>query len=75
MFCLKYVGQTFQEASCSDQDALIVMTREELAQHSPFYLDIPAAIEISGAILLVMGVAFVLRMVRKYLESDDSATT
>lgn len=72
MFCLKHDGQNFEEAPCSDYDAWLVMTREELAQHSPFYLDIPAAVEISGALLLAMGVGFVWRMIRKSIEQHDT---
>lgn len=72
MFCLKHDGQNFEEAPCSDHDAWLVMTREELAQHSPFYLDIPAAVEISQVLLLAMAVAFVLRMMRKSIEQHDS---
>lgn len=74
MFCLKHDGQGFQEAPCSDQEAWLVMTREELAQHSPFYLDIPAAVDISGALLLACAAAFVLRMARKLLEDDSQPT-
>lgn len=68
MFC---VTQDFQEVPCSTPDAWLVMTKLELSQHSPFYLDIPAALEISGAVLLVMAVAFVLRMIRKSIEQHD----
>lgn len=72
MFCIIHNGQEFQEEPCSNAEAWLVMTREELAQHSPFYLDIPAAVEISGALLLAMGVGFVLRMIRKSIEQHDT---
>lgn len=50
------------------------MTQQELAQHSPFYLDIESAVEISGALLLAMGTGFVLRMVRKSLEQHEEVS-
>lgn len=74
MFCIVHDGQDFREAPCSDPEAWLVMTREELAQHSPFYLDIESAVEISGALLFAMAVGFVLRMVRKSLEQHDEVT-
>lgn len=74
MFCIVHDGQDFQETPCSDPEAWLVMTREELAQHSPFYLDIESAVEISGALLFAMAVGFVLRMVRKSLEQHDEVT-
>lgn len=49
-------------------DALIVVTRVELAQYSPFYLDTQSAVEIAGATLLIMSVAFVLRQIIKSLD-------
>jgi len=71
VFCIVHDGQYFQEAPCSNPEAWLVMTQQELAQHSPFYLDIESAVEISGALLLAMGTGFVLRMVRKSLEQHD----
>lgn len=70
MFCLKHDGSTYQEVSCDIPDALIVVNRIELAQLSPFYLDTESAMAISGAMLMIMAVAFVLRQVRKYLETE-----
>lgn len=70
MYCLQYNGAAYSEASCDDPGALVVVTRVELAQMTPFYLDIESAVEISGALLMVMAVAFVLRQIRKYLESE-----
>lgn len=70
MYCLQHNGAAYSEASCDDPEALVVVTRIELAQMSPFYLDIESAVEISGALLMVMAVAFVLRQIRKYLESE-----
>lgn len=70
MYCLQHNGVAYSEASCDDPAALVVVTRVELAQMTPFYLDIESAVEISGALLMVMAVAFVLRQIRKYLESE-----
>ena len=71
MYCLTHNGSTYSEASCDDPDALVVVTRVELAQMTPFYLDLESAVEISGALLMVMAVAFVLRQIRKYLETES----
>lgn len=70
MYCLRHNGSAYLEVSCDDPEALVVVTRVELAQMTPFYLDIGSAVEISGALLMVMAVAFVLRQARKYLESE-----
>lgn len=70
MYCINHDGQGVQEVSCDSPDALIVITRLELAQLSPFYLDTGSAVEIGGALLMIMAVAFLLRQVRKYLESE-----
>ncbi|WP_235214257.1 MULTISPECIES: hypothetical protein [Comamonas] len=64
-------NQTYQEVSCDTPDAYVVMTHVELAQHSPFYMDNESAVEISGAMLMAMAAAFVLRQVRKYLEKEE----
>lgn len=71
MYCIQPGAQQHAEVSCDTPDALLVITRVELAQLSPFYLDIESAVEISGAMLMAMAVAFVLRQVRKYLESKE----
>ncbi len=71
MFCIVHDGQSLQEAPCDHPGVWLVMTAQELAQHSPFYLDIESAVKISGALLLAMGVGFVLRMVRKSLEQHE----
>lgn len=70
MYCLQHNGSVYLEVSCEDPEALIVVTRVELGQMTPFYLDTESAVEISGALLMVMAVAFVLRQIRKYLESE-----
>ena len=70
MYCLQHNGSAYLEVSCDDSEALVVVTRLELVQMTPFYLDIESAVEISGALLTVMAVAFVLRQIRKYLESE-----
>lgn len=70
MYCLHYGVQGYAEVSCDTPDALIVVTRLELAQLSPFYLDPQSAVEIGGALLMVMTVAWLLRQARKYLESE-----
>jgi len=44
------------------------MTHAEFIQSSPFYLDLESAAQISGALLMAMAVAFLLRTLRKYLE-------
>lgn len=71
MFCVVSENQQLTEATCDNPQAWLVMTREELAMHSPFYLDIESAVAISGALLLAMGTGFVIRMVRKSLEQHD----
>ena len=71
MFCVVSENQQLTEATCVNPQAWLVMTREELAMHSPFYLDIESAVAISGALLLAMGTGFVIRMVRKSLEQHD----
>ncbi|KKI11544.1 hypothetical protein XA67_24315, partial [Comamonas thiooxydans] len=63
MYCVFVTNQTYQEVSCDTPDAYVVMTRVELAQYSPFYMDIESAVEISGAMLMAMAVAFVFRQV------------
>ena len=68
MYCIN--PESSVEVSCDASNALIVVTRIELAQLSPFYLDIESAVEIGGALLMVMTVAYVLRQARKYLESE-----
>ena len=71
MYCVLVTSQTYQEVSCDTPDAYVVMTRVELAQHSPFYMDNESAVAISGAMLLAMAVAFVLRQVRNSLSSKE----
>jgi hypothetical protein len=71
MFCFQLDGPNYSEVSCDTPDAFVAVTRVELAQLSPFYLSIESAVEIGGAILMVMAVAFLLRLVRKSLESKD----
>ncbi|KLO60137.1 hypothetical protein AA671_11500 [Delftia tsuruhatensis] len=71
MYCIQPGAQQQIEVSCDTPGALLVITRLELAQLSPFYLDLESAVEISGAMLMAMAVAFVLRQVRKYLESKE----
>ena len=68
MFCIQVTGQTLQETSCDTPGALLVMTQQELQQHSPFYLDLESAALISGSLLMAMATAFVLRQARKMLE-------
>lgn len=70
MYCIQ-PGDQRVEVSCDTPDALIVITRTELVQLSPFYMSIESAVEISGAMWMAMAVAFVLRQVRKYLESKE----
>lgn len=69
VYCLATDGVTV--VSCDTPDALIVITKTELAQLSPLYMDIESAGSIGGALLMTMAVAFVLRQVRKYLESEN----
>ena len=69
MFCLIHDGASYQEVSCDTPDSWVVMTHVELAQRSPFYMDIESAVAIGGALLMVMAVAFVLRQIPHYLRS------
>ena len=71
MFCLIHDGASYQEVSCDTPDSWVVMTHVELAQRSPFYMDIESAVAIGGALLMVMAVAFVLRQITNYLRSKD----
>lgn len=71
MFCLIHDGSNYQEVACDTPESWVVMTHVELAQHSPFYMDIESAVAIGGALLSVMAVAFVLRQVANYLRSKD----
>lgn len=71
MFCLIHDGASYQEVSCDTPESWVVMTHVELAQHSPFYMDIESAVAIGGALLMVMAVAFVLRQITNYLRSKD----
>ena len=71
MYCLIHDGTAYQEVSCDTPDAYLVMTRVELAQYSPFYMDTESAVAISGAMLMAMAVAFVLRQVRNALSSKE----
>lgn len=68
MFCVELIGQTLHETSCDTPSAFIVMTQQELQQHSPFYLDLESAALISGALLMAMAVGFLIRQARKLLE-------
>ncbi len=71
MYCVLTDGSSFTEVPCDTPNGLIVMTHVELAQHSPFYMDIESAVAIGGALLMVMAVAFVLRQITNYLRSKD----
>lgn len=71
MFCLIHDGASYQEVSCDTPESWVVMTHVELAQRSPFYMDIESAVAIGGALLMVMAVAFVLRQITNYLRSKD----
>jgi hypothetical protein len=69
MFCIQtQIDGSYRPIDCNSAD-LLVVTRAELAQMSPFYLDPQSAVEIAGSILMVMSVAFVLRYIRKSLET------
>ncbi|BEP95679.1 hypothetical protein GmRootA79_40630 [Acidovorax sp. A79] len=72
MYCMQPSTTTISEVSCDTPDALVVLSRVELAQYSPFYLDPESAMAIGGAILLVMAAAWSLRAVRKALETKES---
>lgn len=71
MFCIRHDGTAYIEVSCDTPDSLIVATRDELVRMNPFYLDNESAMAIGGAILMVMAVAFVLRMARKSLDVKE----
>ncbi len=68
MYCMRSDTATVTEVSCDTPDALVVLTRVELVQYSPFYLDPESAGQIGGALLLVMAVAWCMRQLRKSLE-------
>lgn len=67
MYCVQVANQVYQEVSCDTPDAYVVMSRVELAQHSPFYMSAESAVDLSGAILMAMAVAWLLRQVRNSL--------
>ncbi|MCS4508779.1 hypothetical protein [Xylophilus ampelinus] len=72
MYCLKHDAQSgYVEVGCDTPDALVVVTRMELAQYSPVYLDIESAKQIGLALLLVMSVAVVIRMAIKSLSQRN----
>lgn len=71
MYCIQPGAQQQVEVSCDTPDALLVITRLELAQLSPFYLDLESAVEISGAMLMAMAVAFVFRQALNSLSSRE----
>ncbi len=43
----------------------------EQLQYSPFYIDLESAVAISGAILMLLTVAWVIRILRKAIENTD----
>ena len=72
MFCVTLknaITLTYLQVPCDPSSTLLVLTPDELAQRSPFYLDNDSAVAIAGAMLMIMAVAFLLRMVRKSLET------
>jgi hypothetical protein len=71
MFCVN--ASTMATVGCDTPDALIVVSKDELIHMSPFYLDPESAVVISGAILMLWAVAFVLRMARKSVESSNES--
>lgn len=73
MFCIKTGGVDQTAYDCNQVDALLVISKTELSQLSPFYLDQISAVAIGGAILMIMAVAFVLRLIRKSLESSNES--
>lgn len=54
-------------------DQYILVTQAEAQSFSPFEMDIESAAAISGAVLLLWGVAFVFRAARKSLETSESS--
>lgn len=73
MYCMQPDTATISEVPCDTPGALVVMTRLELQQYSPFYLDPESAGAIGGALLLVMAAAWSLRAVRKTLEARNES--
>jgi len=70
MFC---VNENLIETACENPNAWLVLTRQELENfRSPFYLDTESAVLISSASLLLLGVCFVFRVIRKQLETKES---
>lgn len=72
MYCIALTGTDRTPVDCSSADVVLVISRVELAQMSPLNLDPESAVAISGAILMLWAVAFVLRMARKLLETKES---
>ena len=68
VFCVSVNGTHIEPVNCDTPGAYLVMTHAEFIQSSPFYLDLESAAQISGALLMAMAVAFLLRTLRKYLE-------
>ena len=68
MYCLHHDGQSYSEVSCDIPDALIVVTRLELAQMSPFNLDPESAVAIGGAMLMVGRIRYAEPKAAKFLK-------
>lgn len=73
MYCLKHDANGYSEVGCDTADALIVVTRVELAHMSALYMDSESALAIGGAMLLSMSVAWLLRMARLSLGASREA--
>ncbi len=70
MFCATFADPSYTVVSCDTVGSMIVLSSDELIQMSPFYLDIGSAVEIAGAILMLMAVAWLLRQGIKSLEES-----
>lgn len=71
MFCVIQQGNDLEHVSCERPDALLVMSRSEFTQMSPFYLDMQSAVMISGALLFAACAAYVLRAIRNFILDDE----
>lgn len=61
---------------CSVTGALVVLTQSEYVElGGPFSIDIASAVAIAQSILLVWGVAYVIRLILKFLRPGSEPET
>ena len=73
MYCIAPSGTDRAAVPCDTPGVLIVLDRVELAQYSPFYMDVESASAIGGALLLAWAVAYCFRMVIKLLKPESES--